>query len=573
MKGFERLKVFEGTKDGRFACLGPVVAVIFVILAGLWHGGDVAAGAAGAGADWLNSWYRRLFFLVILGLFLAFFLFSTHKRGKERWDWLAFSLILYFGSLYLFVLAPLSAPDEIAHFMNSYRMSSVLLFDEPVDEEGYIKIREADDFIQNIYQASGDEERISIGKLLDEEAYELLHNEWKKGFFAPADARQMISSVYRPIETTPLAHIPQAAGIAAARLFGFSGVALLYIGRFANLLFFSGACFWAMRLLPFGKPVLLGVALLPMTLHQAASYSYDVFVTALYFLFAAYCLRLAFTERQVKKRDIAFLAAAIAALGPCKFVYAAVLGFALLIPVRKFGGKKNWALAAAAVFGAYAAAMVLVNAGMLSETFGFGGRADFASDGELEMVVGSDAGADTLSDTNFIDWAGEPGYEAGYFLHNPGALVRIFYESLAHQGDEWFLGIMGSQLGILDPVLSVPFIVIFAMAVCLAMLSVRKAGEALYLTGIQKAWILFVSAATVGGVMLSMLLAWTPVSSKVIEGVQGRYFLPMLPFVLMTIPSERLARTEGNDERILFYLCAMEAYVLLRLFSIVSMRL
>ena len=70
-----------------------------------------------------------------------------------------------------------------------------------------------------------------------------------------------------------------------------------------------------------------------------------------------------------------------------------------------------------------------------------------------------------------------------------------------------------------------------------------------------------------------MLTSWTPLSSQVILGVQGRYLIPVLPFVLLTMKSDRLVRTAGNDGRILFYMCVMDGYVVLRLFSIVSMRL
>ncbi len=69
-----------------------------------------------------------------------------------------------------------------------------------------------------------------------------------------------------------------------------------------------------------------------------------------------------------------------------------------------------------------------------------------------------------------------------------------------------------------------------------------------------------------------MLLSLTPVSSQVILGVQGRYLLPFLPFVLMTLKSSRLLRTGGRDEGLIFLMSAVNGYVLLRLFGIVSMR-
>ncbi len=536
---------------------GPILAVLAVAAAGIWHSFDTAAGAAGAGAPWLNSHYRLLFAAVLAALLVSGWLLHRCRENKFKWERLAPLLVLMFGSMYALVLAPLSAPDEIAHFMNSYQMSSRLLLREAADEQGYILIRQADDFIQNIGGASGDQERISIGRILEEETYELLR-EQNRGVFISETGRQMIRSVYRPIETTPAAHVVPAVGIALARLAGVNGVILLYLGRFCNLIFFAGTLYLVMKLIPFGQPVLMGVALLPMTLHQAASYSYDAFVMSLYFLFGAYCLRLAFVEPQVRKRDVAVLMVVIAALGPCKIVYASVMGFALLIPLKKFGDKKRWCLAALAVLASFGAAMVLVNGGVIMEIFAPGTAVSPAVPGEAGKIIA---------------WAGEPGYELSDLIYHPDHLVRLIYESVVQLSDEWFLGLLGFQLGNLDPVLSVPFAILFAMALCLAALSVRKAGEALYLSGGQKAWIVFLAAVSLLGMMAAMLLSWTPVSSKVIEGVQGRYLLPALPFLLMTVKNDRLVRTAGNDERLIFYLCAMEGYVLLRLFSIVSMRL
>lgn len=73
--------------------------------------------------------------------------------------------------------------------------------------------------------------------------------------------------------------------------------------------------------------------------------------------------------------------------------------------------------------------------------------------------------------------------------------------------------------------------------------------------------------------MTAMLVGWTPISSAVIEGVQGRYLIPVIPFVLMCLKNDKVVRTAGNDEILIFAVCAMDCYVVLRLISIVSMRL
>ena len=73
--------------------------------------------------------------------------------------------------------------------------------------------------------------------------------------------------------------------------------------------------------------------------------------------------------------------------------------------------------------------------------------------------------------------------------------------------------------------------------------------------------------------MLSMMLAWTPISSKVIQGVQGRYFLPFLPVLLMSLKNDTLVLTREGNRKTLYMMCSMNAYVLLRIYGIVSMRL
>jgi uncharacterized membrane protein len=73
--------------------------------------------------------------------------------------------------------------------------------------------------------------------------------------------------------------------------------------------------------------------------------------------------------------------------------------------------------------------------------------------------------------------------------------------------------------------------------------------------------------------MLSMFLAWTPLSSKIICGVQGRYFLPFLPAFLLTLKNDTIVLTKNPDRSILYVMCCADAYVLMRIFSIVCMRL
>ena len=108
-----------------------------------------------------------------------------------------------------------------------------------------------------------------------------------------------------------------------------------------------------------------GTALLPMTLHLAASLSYDVLLLAAIFLFTAEVLSLAYGNRKGSPADVLLLCVLAAAFGPCKLVYSLVTLLVFLIPAEKLGGKGRKAALGAAVLGCAAAALVLVNASII----------------------------------------------------------------------------------------------------------------------------------------------------------------------------------------------------------------
>lgn len=520
--------------------LYPVGVALVAILA-VWHMMDVKAGAAESGDMWLVSNYRILAILVILAVALLGFLLFYLKNWKLEHIFLVAGLCM--GLFYTVVLPPLSAPDEVSHYISAYKLSNQLMGKKAAEEHGLVYIRQEDAWIENIYGESDEENRSVIGQTLTEETYRMIH---EKDWLSEEEEGVAISNQWT-VRTTPLAYLPQAIGIMFARMLGLGSMGLLFAGRIFNLIFYVGLTYGAMKRLPFGKEVLFGVALLPMTLHLTGSMSYDVMILALTFYVTAICLDLAYQKNKVEKKDIALLAVIFAVLGPCKMIYAVMMGLCLLIPVKKFGGWKPYLLSAAVVLGVFVVSMALVNAQTITT---------YATETE-----------------SYVSWAEEAGYSMGQLLSNPGLVIKMFYNTVVWQAEHYHLTMIGAYLGNIDLVLDVPYVVVMLFSLSLLLLAFRKPGESLTLKPGARAWIWAVCLICASGALFSMLLAWTPVSSQVINGVQGRYFLPFLPILLMSLKNDFIVLSKNADRTVLFFMCCANGYVLVRLFAIVSMRL
>lgn len=551
-----------------------------VFLLGVWHFLDVRASVTETGHQWLYGWYGGLFFLsmvVLVGIGILIFgknwEFFDGVFSGSKLPGLYFGIIMCLGILYMLVLAPLSAPDEVSHYISAYELSNRFLGLPGADEDGYIYIREEDDWIEDVNQefrnwkeeqkdaventaddAKEDQKGtpVILGQTLKEETYKAIHDGGavKKETVHDESSEKMSGlrvSRQPSVRTTPLAYVPQALGFTLARVLGLNSIALLYLGRFFNLLLFAAVGTLTIKRLSFGKNAFFGVSILPMSLHLAASLSYDVVILAGSGLFAAVCLDLAYKAEKISVKDVVLLACIMAVMGPCKMVYGAIAGFCLLIPVKKFGNWKKWTISAVAVLGSFLAAMDVVN---------------------LRTVA-----MYTQESDSYVAWAEEAGYSFAELIHQPVHVLQLFYNTVAWQGESLYSGMLGEALGNRDAVLNTPYLVILLLTVCLILLALKKPGEEIVIKIKARLWIWFICLVIFGALMFSMLLAWTPKSSNMVQGVQGRYMLPLLPIFLLTLKNQKAVRTDTDDRLILYTMIAADVYVILRIFAVVCLRL
>jgi len=336
------------------------------------------------------------------------------------------------------------------------------------------------------------------------------------------------------------AYLPQAFGITLGRLLSLGQVPLIYLGRFLNLVFFAMCVYVSVKLSPFGKMSFLGVALLPMTLELVSSLSYDTFPIGLSMVFTAYVLRLAYEKTEAGGRDVAVLAVLLALLAPCKMVYIPLAGLCFLIPREKFGTGKRYRIAVCAVIACMVVGVALVN---------------------LEKVLVYLQGTEDP-----VAWAGgAEGYSFSYMLKHPLHVAGVLLNTLVFQLPSYMNTMLGGKLGWLEHDINSTLILFLAVWTILTAFPVKEEMDGstqICMPVPHRIGSAVICFCVLLATLLIMLLSWTPLSSGVVEGVQGRYFLPVLPVMLLAARSRRFTLEKNVDSILLFGYCVAHVLIL-----------
>jgi len=230
-----------------------------------------------------------------------------------------------FGVIFLYITPPFQTPDEPAHFYRSYQISELNFSSKPY---------ETPESLQTI-TAPGERMKFKSWEKTSKEEILALKNIRLK----PEIRTHMETISY----TIP--YIPQVLGIVLMRIFSDSPIWYVYAARFFNLLFAVGFIFLGIKITPVQKWLFFLLGVMPMTISQIASASYDAFTISLAFLLFAFILRLAFLKMEaISRKAIGILFLITLLLAFCKPPYFLIVLAFLIIPVSKIGSLKKFGL-------------------------------------------------------------------------------------------------------------------------------------------------------------------------------------------------------------------------------------
>lgn len=279
---------------------------------------------------------------------------------------------------------------------------------------------------------------------------------------------------------TPLPYVATSA-VAALPL---RPVVVFYGGRVANLLAAVFLITLAIRAAPQHGTVIAAAGLLPMTLYELGSWSADAATIALAWLFLALLLE--------PPRRVGLVAVAGLAVGLCKPAYFLI---ALLALVSEFRWRDRAAILSATAAGTMLSVIV-------ARLGAYNAREGLPVDAAAQIRC----------------VAAAPFHFASVALHDLLSNGRFYVEEM--------VGRFGANELKLSP---------FVIAAEVVLLAVVALGTGAAWRARARVIAVLIASGSVGVILLSQYLIWSIVCGDSIKGVQGRYFLEILPLAMVPV--------------------------------------
>ncbi|QYX25938.1 DUF2142 domain-containing protein [[Clostridium] scindens] len=420
-------------------------------------------------------------------------LFSTLGLGiwgiikKFKTENIFLVMVLGIGLTYILIFPTGTVPDGRTHFASTYSESSKLLGLENIDSNGNAILYE---------------EGYSLYTHPNKSSYIDLYEDWD----APNTHTEESLKAASVIDRGLIFYLPQILGITLARILSLNAFSVMIFGRVFSLFTYAFVIRYAIKLMPFGKMVIYLTSLLPMTLELGTSYSYDSFLITLSFFTIAYNFYLIYTKEKVQIADWVVLSCLCIILSAIKIVYIFIPMMCLLINNAKCIRKKTSCIIVAL------AGIISVGATQLSRMLGI-------LNGGNTIGIGSEGAVSH--------------YTLGHIVKNPLKTLWIFYSTLEEKIDFYFSSMLGANLGWLD--IQIPIVIAIGFFLLILLSAIKTEKDVLLIDSSQRVFYIAICILMFFAILTVLMLDYTQLGGKVVEGVQGRYFLPFLPIFAIGI--------------------------------------
>ena len=286
--------------------------------------------------------------------------------------------------------------------------------------------------------------------------------------------------------------------------------------------------YFAIKIIPYGKNMMFLLCIIPIAIEGFSTLSADGMLIAASFLFIAYILKLREEKnKKISKKDIAILSTLCIIIALSKTIYIILLPLLFLIPKEKFKNNKVKII--------FIAIICIVSAIL---DIGW-------------YIIG------IQKDTFFVEAGNNP---IGYILSNPIRYVKKLVYTIIRNASQYIQEIFGMKLE-WDEAVTIPMfpIILLILSILISTLGKIKTN----FKGIEKILLVTIIISCVLLVFTSIFISWSETEKIGIIGIQGRYFIPIVPLVFLLIGK---FKEDSKTTKIISILATiMQIYVIMEL--------
>lgn len=435
----------------------------------------------------INKRYDVIFTLISISLMLIINICSIIiiKKNDIKVEKLFIILALIYG-LYFLVVAPINnGSDEDKHFFRTFEVMTgqfvteyqgdAKLLDKNVPSS-FLKVIESNN-IDGSIKMHNLREKFNI-ELNKKEIQDRIGKDGARGY-------------------SPIIYIPQSIGMSIGVLANMKPLIIINLSRIFGFLTWLIICAYAIKIMPYKKEYFLILALLPGNLTSAVTLSADTILNSTVFLMIAKIMQIIEKNENINIKDYFILLITSIIIGQCKMAYLPLIFSCLLIPMNKYKSKKDY------IFG---------NVLIIGLSF-----------------LGTYIWLKAAAAQHYC--LGEENLQEKWILNNPFKYVIIIFRTMIESFPQLFYGISAGNSMYLARV-HVPDIISLGLMMCL-IISLFLNENKSKINDLRRFFVLLLKLCIFLLIVTSMYISATviihkEIGTRIIEGLQGRYFIPIL---------------------------------------------
>lgn len=439
--------------------------------------------------------YIYVLFLIFVIIFIFFKL--RHKKNKIENIFILFCIMG--GMIFIFIHPPFNVPDEAKHFLKAY--SNTLNTKEKKQYIAKNKTYDATILVND-----------DLYNFLNKYNYNIHSIDYKTTMKSTLqyfnkkiennDKPQNIIWFGSTSNLNAFCYIPTILTMNISTWFNLSLLLTFLLGRLTNFTIFFIILYYCIKKIPCFKKTIMLVALMPITIEMAAAFSQDSITNTLSFCLLSLILEKIYSKnKNYSYKDFFVISIVAIMISFCKLAYFPSVLLLLIIPKEKFKNKKEKYIITLSII-VLTIFISVINIKLMNST---------PSSGTY--------------------------YPVSEVFTSPVKTVFIFLNTFLERGNLDLLTGLINGFGWSTKWGKHPLLIYLIQSIYLLSYLTINNNEAKkqIIKPKQRFFFLVTTILVVGIIYCSLLIGWSDPNTTMVQGLQSRYFLPIIPLLLIVL--------------------------------------